>query len=93
MKSGCKIYTQKCYVTLEWPLMLHFKHRLCCPQFVQYAGFMPSENNSTCEVPLKCNFANKRSLFEDFFTQAVPCPFSILGRTLSTVIASLAVSL
>ena len=37
MKSGCKIYTQKCYVTLEWPLMLHFKHRLCCPQFVQCA--------------------------------------------------------
>ena len=37
MKSGCKINTQKCYVTLEWPLMLHFKHRLCCPQFVQCA--------------------------------------------------------
>ena len=35
MKSGCKIYTHECYVTLEWPLMLHFKHRMCCPQFVQ----------------------------------------------------------
>ena len=23
MKSGCKMYTHKCYVTLEWPLMLH----------------------------------------------------------------------
>ena len=37
MKSGCIIYTHKCYVTLEWPLMLHFKHRMCCPQFVQCA--------------------------------------------------------
>ena len=34
MKSGCKMYTHKCYVTLEWPLMLHFKHRMCCPLFV-----------------------------------------------------------
>ena len=91
MKSGCKIYTQKCYVTLEWPLMLHFKHRLTC--VAHNLCNVPSENNSACEVPLKCNFANKRSLFEDFFPQAVPCPFSILGRTLSTVIANLAVSL
>ena len=30
MKSGCKIDTHKCYITLEWPLVLHFKHRLCC---------------------------------------------------------------
>ena len=37
MKSGCKIDTHEYYVTLEWPLMLHFKYRLCCPQFVQYA--------------------------------------------------------
>ena len=37
MKSGCKMYTHKCYVTLEWPLMLHFKHRMCCPLFVQCA--------------------------------------------------------
>ena len=37
MKSGCKMYTHKCYATLEWPLMLHFKHRLCCPQIVQCA--------------------------------------------------------
>ena len=79
MKSGCKIYTQKCYVNIGC-----VAHNLCK---------VPSENNSACEVPLKCNFANKRSLFEDFFPQAVPCPFSILGRTLSTAIASLAVSL
>ena len=37
MKSGCNMYTHKCDVTLEWPLMLHFKHRMCCPQFVQCA--------------------------------------------------------
>ena len=37
MKSGCKMYTHKCYVTLEWPLMLHFKHRMCRPLFVQCA--------------------------------------------------------
>ena len=37
MKSGCKMYTHKCYVILEWPLMLHFKHRMCCPLFVQCA--------------------------------------------------------
>ena len=37
MKSGCEIYTHKCYVILEWTLMLHFKHRMCCPQFVQCA--------------------------------------------------------
>ena len=34
MKSGCQIYTHKCYVTLEWPLVLHFKHRMCFTQFV-----------------------------------------------------------
>ena len=34
MKSGCKIYTHKCYViVLEWPI-LHFKRRMCCPKFV-----------------------------------------------------------
>ena len=70
------IYTQKCYVTLEWPLMLHFKHSLVAHNLCN----VPSENNSACEVPLKCNFANKRSLFEDFFPQAVPCPFSILRQ-------------
>ena len=25
MKSGCKIYTRKCYVTLEWPLNVKFQ--------------------------------------------------------------------
>ena len=45
MKSGCKMYTRKCYVTLEWPLM-HISnigcvaHNLCN---------VPSENNSVCE--------------------------------------------
>ena len=37
MKSGCKMYTHKCYVILEWTLVLHFKHRMCCHQFVQCA--------------------------------------------------------
>ena len=37
MKSGCKMYTHKCYIILEWPLMLHFKYRMCCPLFVQCA--------------------------------------------------------
>ena len=32
MKSECKIYTLKFYVALEWPLVLHFKHRMCCQQ-------------------------------------------------------------
>ena len=49
MKSGFKMYTQKCYVTLEWPFMLHFRHSMCCPQFVQCAP--------------KCNFAIKSALF------------------------------
>ena len=52
MKSGCKIYTQKCYVTLEWPLMLHLKHRLCC--VAHNLCNVPSENNSACE--LKCPY-------------------------------------
>ena len=43
--------------------MLHFKHRLCCPQFV----LCPQKKIPRAKVPLKCNFANKRSLFEDFF--------------------------
>ena len=32
MKSGCKIYTHKCYVTREWPLFKHVgcvAHNLC----------------------------------------------------------------
>ena len=72
MKSGCKICTQKCYVTLEWPLMLHFKHMMCCPQVC------PQKIIPRVKVPLKCNSANKSALFP----QAVPCSFSILGRTL-----------
>ena len=61
MKSGCKIYTQKCYVTLG-PLcyisnMGCVAHNLCN---------VPSENNSACESALS-NFANKSSMFEDFF--------------------------
>ena len=72
MKSECKIYTHKCYVTLEWPLMLHFTYRLWCPQFV------PSENNSACE-----RFREQKFPFLRFFPQAALCPFSILGRTLS----------
>ena len=64
MTSGCKIYTHKCYVILEWPLMLHFKHRICCPQFVQHALRKNSARESALktkfheQVPLKCNFAN-----------------------------------
>ena len=38
---------RRTYVTLEWPLMLHFKGSMCCPQFLQ------SENNSACESALK----------------------------------------
>ena len=54
--SGCKMYTQKCYVTLEWPLMLHFKHTgVGC--VAHNLCNVPSENNSACEVPLKCNYA------------------------------------
>ena len=55
MKSGCKFYTQKCYVTLEWSLMLHFKHRMCCPMCLQ--KIIPR-----AKVPLKCNFTNKSAL-------------------------------
>ena len=75
VKSGCTICTQKCYVALKWPLMLHFKHRMCCPQFVQLC---PQKIISRVKVPLKCNSANKSALFP----QAARCPFSILGRTL-----------
>ena len=50
MKSGCKIYTQKCYVTLEWPLMLHFKHIGCLAHTLCN---VPSENNSAHESALK----------------------------------------
>ena len=79
MKSGCKIDTQKCYVTLEWPLMLHFKYRFnrCVAHNLCN---VPSENNSACEVPLKCNFANKRSLFEDFFSSSSAVPFFNPGQ-------------
>ena len=56
MKSGCKIYTHKCYVTLEWPHMLHFKHRVCCPQFVQYA----LRKNYARESALKMKFCEQK---------------------------------
>ena len=39
----------------------------------------PQKIITRAKVPLKCNFANKSALFP----QAAPCPFSILGRTLS----------
>ena len=60
MKSGCKMYTHKCYVTLEWPLMLHFKHRMCCPLFVQCA--------------LRKFYARESALKMQFREQK--CPFS-----------------
>ena len=66
MKSGCKIYTQKCYVTLEWPLWYISNigcvaHNLCN---------VPSENNSACEVPvpfLKIFFLKQcRAIFQSW---------------------------
>ena len=66
MKSGCKMYTHKCYVTLEWPLMLHFKHVL-----PTICAMCPQKIITRAKVPLKCNFANKSALFP----QAAPCPF------------------
>ena len=63
MKSGCKMYTHKCYVTLEWPLMLHFKHSLIgC--VAHYLGNVPSENNYARESALKMLFREQK------------CPFS-----------------
>ena len=49
MKSGCNIYTQKCYITLDWPLCYISNigcvaHNLCNVR---------SENNSACESALK----------------------------------------
>ena len=57
MKSGFKIDTQKCYVTFEWSLMLHFKHGC-----VAHLCNVPSENNSARESALKSNFTNKSAL-------------------------------
>ena len=50
MKSGCKIYTHKCYATLEWPLVLHFKHRI---YVAHNLCIVPLENNSARESALK----------------------------------------
>ena len=63
MKSGCKMYTQKCYVTLEWPLMLHFT-QVVLPTI---CAMCPQKIIPRAKVPLKCNFANKHSLFEKIF--------------------------
>ena len=74
MKSGCKIYTHKCYVTLEWPQMLHLNMDV----LPKICAMHPQKIIPRTKVPLKCNFANKSALFP----QVAPCPFSILGRTL-----------
>ena len=74
MKSGCKMYTQKCYVTLEWPLVT-FQTYDVLPTI---CAMCPQKIIMRAKVPLKYNFANKSALFP----QAAPCPFSILGRTL-----------
>ena len=50
MKSGCKMYTHKSYVTLEWPLKCYISNIGCV---AHYLCNVPSENNYARESALK----------------------------------------